>query len=121
MKTPTAIDRRPVFLGSWTAFAKETEAKKGPRRPKRVPRGSQDSAKRVPRGPREGPRSPPKGPRWLQVDMILKAPAPDGPKMAARGPKDVPRRPEGRQDGPKIVRKRAQDGAKVAQDGAKTA
>ena len=50
MKTPTAIDRRPVFLGSWTAFAKEIEAKKNPRRPKKVPRRFQNGPKRVQRG-----------------------------------------------------------------------
>ena len=59
LKTPTAIDRRPVFLGSWTAFAKEIEAKKAkgsPRKPKRVARRVQDKPKMGPRGPREGPR-----------------------------------------------------------------
>ena len=45
LKTPTAIDRRPVFLGSWTAFAKEIEAKKGQRKPKEA----QESGQKGPR------------------------------------------------------------------------
>ena len=128
LKTPTAIDRRPVFLALGRRLFEHRMwkgAREGPRRapgsPRGLPRGPQDSPKMGPRGPREGPRSPPKGPRWLQVDMILKAPAPEGPKTARRGPKEAPRRPEGRQEGPKITPKRAQDGPKMAQDGAKMA
>ena len=105
LKTPTAIDRRPVFLALGRRLFEHRMwkgAREGPRRapgsPRGLPRGPQDSPKMGPRGPREGPRSPPKGPRWLQVDMILNIPAPDGPKTARRGPKKAPRRPQG---GPK--------------------
>ena len=64
MKTPRAIDRRPVFPGFWAAFAEESVGKEAPRTPQGDPKEAQI------------------GPRWPQ----------DGPKMAQRGPKIAPKR-----------------------------
>ena len=124
--------KKHVFEGFRGVGGDQIEAKmqgkggqEGPRRapggPRGLPRGPQESPKMGPRGPREGTGSSPKGPRWPQVDMIIRALAPDGPKMAPRGPKEAPRRPGGRQEGPKIAPKRAQGGPKIAQDEAKMA
>ena len=56
MKTPTAIDRRPVFLGFWEVFAEELGGKEAPRRPL----GGPKKAPRRPQGGSDRPKMTPK-------------------------------------------------------------
>ena len=79
MKTPTAIDRRPVFPGFWAAFAQESVGKEAPRRPL-------GGTKEAPRRPQGGSDRPKMAPRWAQNDPER---VQDGAQRDQDGSKDV--------------------------------
>ena len=116
MKTPTAIDRRPVFPGSWAASVEEEGPRRapteGPRSPPGDPRRPQDGPKTAPRGPKIDPERPKMAPRCFQRGMIRKAREPDGSKMVHRGSKEARRKAREAQDGPKLAAKWSQGGPK---------
>ena len=128
MKTPTAIDRRPVFLGSWAAIDEDIADKDSPRRPQGEPREpkkgarrAQDAPKMGPRLPREGPRSLAKGSGSLEDGFKERYHFKLVRRMAPRRATETPRRRRWAQDVSKMAPKRTQDDPKMAQDRAKMA
>ena len=83
LKTPTAIYRRPVCLGSWAAVEGEKRRPLPQKWPVAWPQEGQDRSKMALRGPKESPKRPQDGPKTTPRQ------AQNGPKMAPGGSKEI--------------------------------